>query len=278
MVVPAGLAFTNFALAAIFVAVLYFTREIVAPIALAVLLSFVLAPLVRLLQRWQLPKSLAVIFAVLAALVVVSGLAAMVTIEITQLSNNLPRYETTLGIKIHNLRDNFGSAGLFQNASNLLKDLDKDLKAADRGDGKAPPSDLTNGDARKTPIPVEVYQPEPGASEALFAVLKPLVSPFTTIGIAVIFLAFFLFQREDLRNRFIRLAGSNDLERTTSALDDAGRRLSRLFMTQLILNAVFGAVVGSGLAIIGVPSAPLWGLLAMALRFVPYIASPWRQQ
>jgi predicted PurR-regulated permease PerM len=273
MVVPAGLAFTNFALVAIFVAVLYFTREIVAPIALAVLLSFVLAPLVRLLQRWQLPKSLAVIFAVLSALAIASGLAAMVTIEVTQLGNDLPRYETTLGTKSHKLRDNFGSAGVFKNASNLLKDLDKDLKASDRGDGKHPPSDLTNGDARKTPIPVEVHQPEPGASEALLAVLKPLVSPFATIGIVVIFLAFFLFQREDLRNRFIRLAGSNDLERTTSALDDAGRRLSRLFMTQLILNAVFGAVIGSGLAIIGVPSAPLWGLLAMALRFVPYIGA-----
>ena len=103
--------------------------------------------------------------------------------------------------------------------------------------------------------------------------LRPLVVPFTTTGIVLIFLIFFLFQREDLRDRFIRLAGSEDLERTTAALDDAGHRLGRLFITQLTLNAVFGAVIGVGLAVIGVPSAPLWGLLAMCLRFIPYIGA-----
>jgi hypothetical protein len=111
------------------------------------------------------------------------------------------------------------------------------------------------------------------ASETLVAMLRPLVTPFTTTGIVIIFLIFFLFQREDLRNRFIRLAGSEDLERTTAALDDAGGRLGRLFLTQLILNATFGVVIGLGLAVIGVPSAPLWGLLAMILRFIPYIGA-----
>jgi predicted PurR-regulated permease PerM len=75
----------------------------------------------------------------------------------------------------------------------------------------------------------------------------------------LIFVTFFLFQREDLGNRFIRLVGSGDIERTTAALDDAGRRLGKLFATQLILNAVFGCVIGLGLALIGVPSASLWG-------------------
>jgi hypothetical protein len=118
-----------------------------------------------------------------------------------------------------------------------------------------------------------VHQPDPVASETLVAMLRPLAMPFMTTGIVVIFLIFFLFQREDLRNRFIRLAGSDDLERTTAALDDAGQRLGKLFLTQLILNALFGAVIGIGLAAIGVPSAPLWGLLAMILRFVPYIGA-----
>jgi predicted PurR-regulated permease PerM len=103
--------------------------------------------------------------------------------------------------------------------------------------------------------------------------LQPPAAPFSTTAIVVIFLIFFLFQREDLRNRFIRLAGSDDLERTTAALDDAGRRLRRLFLTQLALNAIFGAVIGLGLAFIGLPSASLWGLLAMIPRFVPYIGA-----
>ena len=272
MVVPAGLAFTNFVILAIVVAALYFTRDILVPIALAVLLSFLLAPLVRLLQRWRLPRSLAVMCAVLGALAVALSLATMVMTEVNQLVNDLPRYQATLGAKVRNLREAVGSAGLLKNASSMLKDLDKELGTKDEK-VSGPKEPFSQERAKNFPIPVEVHQPDPGASETLVAVLKPLAAPFTTTGIVVIFLTFFLFQREDLRNRFIRLAGSGDLERTTAALDDAGRRLGRLFATQLVLNAIFGVVIGLGLAVIGVPSAPLWGLLAMILRFVPYIGA-----
>jgi predicted PurR-regulated permease PerM len=258
---------------AVVVAVLYFTREILVPIALAVLLSFVLAPLVRLLQRLKMPRPIAVIGAVAAALTIALSLAGMVMIEVNQLANDLPRYEATLGEKVHNLRDAIGSAGLLKNAPSMLKELDRELKSRDSGGSSVSKPSLSDGSVGKTPIPVEVHQPDPAASETLVAMLRPLVVPFTTTGIVIIFLIFFLFQREDLRNRFIRLAGSDDLERTTTALDDAAHRLSKLFLTQLILNAIFGAVIGLGLAIIGVPSSPLWGLLAMILRFVPYIGA-----
>ena len=167
----------------------------------------------------------------------------MVMIEVNQLANDLPRYQTTLGEKMHALRDKVGSAGVLKNASKMLKDLDKELKSAE-GREAAPDKPTLSDRAARTPIPVEVHQPDPGASEALVAMLRPLVVPFTTTGIVLIFLIFFLFQREDLRDRFIRLAGSEDLERTTAALDDAGHRLGRLFITQLTLNAVFGAVIG----------------------------------
>jgi len=271
VIVPAGFAFSNFFVGIVVVAVLYFTREILVPIALAVLLSFVLAPLVRFLQRLKVPRSLAVMGAVAAALALSLSLATMVMIEVNQLANDLPRYQSTLSDKLHNLRDAVGRAGLL-NASSMLKNLDRELKSQERGDAATRPS-LSAGPASKTPIPVEVHQPDPGASETLVAILQPLAAPFTTTAIVIIFLIFFLFQREDLRNRFIRLAGSDDLERTTAALDDAGDRLSKLFLTQLILNAIFGAVIGLGLAVIGVPSASLWGLLAAILRFVPYIGA-----
>jgi predicted PurR-regulated permease PerM len=234
------------------------------------LLSFVLAPLVRLLQRLRVPRSLAVIGAVATALVASLSLTTMVMVEVDQLANDLPRYQSTLSDKMHNLRDTVGHAGLL-NASNMLKNLDRELQ--DREDGAPTSQSLSGAPAGKTPIPVEVHQPVPGASETLVAMLQPLAVPFTTTAIIVIFLIFFLFQREDLRNRFIRLAGSDDLERTTAALDDAARRLSKLFLAQLMLNAIFGAVIGLGLAIIGVPSASLWGLLAAILRFVPYIGA-----
>ena len=100
-----------------------------------------------------------------------------------------------------------------------------------------------------------------------------MLSPLTTTGIVVIFVTFILLQREDLRNRLVRLAGSGDIQRTTAALDDAGKRLSKLFLTQIIFNATFGLAIGAGLEFIGVPSAPLWGLIAMILRFVPYIGA-----
>jgi predicted PurR-regulated permease PerM len=270
VIVPAGFALSNFIVGVVVVAVLYLTREILVPIALAVLLSFVLAPLVRLLQRLKVPRSLAVIGAVAAALAISGSLATMVMVEVDQLANDLPRYQSTLSDKLHNLRDAVGRAGLL-NASSMLKDLDRDLK--DRGNTPVIGPSLSEATAGKTPIPVEVHQPDPGASETLVAMLQPLAAPFTTTAVVVIFLIFFLFQREDLRNRFIRLAGSDDLERTTAALDDAGQRLSKLFLTQLVLNALFGAVIGLGLAVIGVPSAPLWGLLAAILRFVPYIGA-----
>jgi predicted PurR-regulated permease PerM len=272
VIVPAGLAFSNFLVGASVVAALYFTREILVPIAIAVLLSFVLSPLVRALQRLNLPRSIAVLGAVSLAMAIALSLATMVMIEVNQLANDLPRYQSTLGEKIHKLRDQVGSVGVLKNASRLLKNLDQELKSPASGDGQTTKSSLTEGPA-KAPIPVEVHQPDPGASEALVAMLRPLAVPFTTTGIIVIFLIFFLFQKEDLRDRFIRLLGSEDLERTTAALDDAGQRLGKLFLTQLILNATFGVVIGLGLAVIGVPSSPLWGLLAMILRFVPYIGA-----
>jgi predicted PurR-regulated permease PerM len=271
VIVPAGLAFTNFVIVAIVVAALYFAREILAPIALAVLLSFVLAPLVKLLQRWHLGRAVAVVIAVGGALAIALCLATMVMVQAGQLARDLPHYQATLGEKVHSLRDALGSTGLLRDASSLLKDLSKELETPNLQKPAAPA--LPQSGAATKPIPVEVHQPEPGASETLVAVLQPLVSPFTTTGIVVLFVLFFLFQREDLRNRFIRLAGSGDIERTTAALDDAGRRLGKVFATQLILNAVFGIIIGCGLALIGVPSAPLWGLLAMILRFVPYIGA-----
>ena len=120
---------------------------------------------------------------------------------------------------------------------------------------------------------MQVQEPSQGALRTVVALISPLIDPLITTGLVIIFVIFILLQRQDLRNRLVRLAGSNDLQRTTAALDDAGARLSRLFLTQLALNAGFGLVIGIGWSIIGVPSAPLWGILAMILRFMPYVGT-----
>jgi hypothetical protein len=157
----------------------------------------------------------------------------------------------------------------------MLKDLSKEIDKPKVAASAHGPSSIVNSgtSGSQAPVPVEVRQPDPGALENLRTLISPLVHPLTTTGIIIIFVIFILLQREDLRNRLIRLAGSNDLQRTTAALDDAAGRLSRLFLTQLVLNGAFGVVIGIGLWFIGTPSAILWGILATVLRFVPYIGA-----
>ena len=258
-------------LAVIVVAALYFGREVLVPIALAVLLSFVLAPFVRLLQLWYVPRIVAVVGVTLLALVVALGLAALMVAQVNQLASELPRYKSTLREKIQNLRGVVAGTGTLERASEVLKGLQKEIERSEN----PPPGNIPTGDqpSPTRPIPVEVRQPPPGALQTLVALITPLIFPLTTTGVVFIFVIFILFQRQDLRNRLVRLAGAQDLQRTTAALDDAGTRLSRLFLMQLALNAAFGLVIGVGLWLIGVPSAPLWGMMAMILRFVPYVGA-----
>ena len=263
-------ALTTVLLAVVVVAALYLAREVLVPISLALLLSLVLAPLVRLLRNIRIPRPLAVIIAVLVAFAVIFSLGALMVSQVNQLASDLPGYQTTLREKIQSLRGAATGTGTLERASQVLQDLGRELDKPNRSPSFSAPA---TPDAANRPIPVEVKQPDPGALQTLVALISPLIHPLTTTGIVIIFVIFILMQREDLRNRLIRLAGARDLQRTTAALDDAGQRLSRLFLMQLLLNASFGLVIGVGLWLIGVPSAPLWGILAMILRFVPYIGA-----
>jgi predicted PurR-regulated permease PerM len=266
----ASSALSTVLMAAVVVSALYFGREVLVPIALAVLMSFVLAPLVRLLQRWHLPRLVAVAIVVLIAFGAIFSLGSVMVSQVNQLAGELPRYQSTLREKIHSLRAAAAATGTLERASEVLQDLSSELDKPNRG--SIPP--LGGGSTTvPKPIPVEVRQPDPGALQTLVALITPLIQPLATTGIVVIFVVFILMQMQDLRNRLVRLAGSQDLQRTTAAIDDAGQRLSRLFLTQLALNAGFGVVIGVGLWLIGVPSAALWGMMAMILRFVPYIGA-----
>jgi len=259
-------------LGALIVMVLYYGREIIIPIALAVLLSFVLAPLVRLVQRLRIPRSLAVVSVVVIAFAFIFAMGSLLATQLAQLAGDLPRYQSTISEKIQSFRETTAGRGTLERASSMLKDLSKELDkpkeaANSLGTIAAPKA------AAPKPVPVEVLQPDPGALESLQTLISPLLHPLATTGIIVIFVIFILLQREDLRNRLIRLAGSDDLQRTTAALDDAASRLSRLFLIQLLVNGGFGIIIGMGLWLIGVPSAILWGILAAVLRFVPYIGA-----
>jgi predicted PurR-regulated permease PerM len=243
------------------VACLFFAREVLIPITLAGILSFMLAPVIRMLQNFRLPRVLAVIVVVLLAFAAIFALGTLITREVTQLASDLPRYQSTISMKIQRFSGSgeSGMAGTLRRAEKVIEELDSELANEKLSQQKL--------------IPVEVHEPSGGPLQTLSSLISPLLSPLAMAGLIVVFVVFILVQREDLRNRLIRLAGSTDIPHTTAAIDDAAHRLSRLFLSQLIINSIFALVIGLGLWWIGVPSFFLWGILAGVLRFIPYIGS-----
>jgi hypothetical protein len=214
---------------------IYFGREIIIPIALAILLSFVLAPLVGFLQRIRVPRGLAVVSVVILAFALIFAMGSLLAAQLTQLAGDLPRYQSTISEKIQSFRDTAAGRGTLERASGMLKDLSMELdKPKDPGSASgAGTMPGTKAPAPLMPVPVEVRQPDPGALESLQSLISPLLHPLATTGIIIIFVIFILLQREDLRNRLIRLAGSHDLQRTTAALDAAAIHLRFSFPLML---------------------------------------------
>ena len=249
------------------VAGLYFAREVLIPITLSVLLSFILAPLVNLLRAIRLGRVASVLVAVVLGLGVVLALGGLIGTQIAGLAEQIPAYQFTVEQKIDTVRNM--TVGRL---SALLNTLGERAGLPPPRGPAAEPHQPAASPAAQAPAP---NQQAPSSLVPLVEnVVGPIVSPLATLGIVFVVSIFVLLQREDLRDRLIRLFGSGDLHRTTSAMDDAARRLSYYFLSQLCINAGFGCVIGTGLAVIGIPSPLLWGILAMLLRFVPYIGTP----
>lgn len=259
------------------VTTLYVGADLLIPIALALLLSFVLSPIVSLTKRTRIPRPVAVVFAVSLAFGVILGLGAILAGQVGQLAGDLPKYQSTMRDKVQSMRGwTFGS-GTLERAADMLQNLGKEFDAPAGGvttrPGAKPEREGAKAEEPAGPTQVEIRERPPTALQNLQNIVSPLVHPLATAGIIVIFVIFILLEREDLRNRLMSLAGARDIQRTTAAIDEAARRLSRLFLTQLALNASFGVVIGIGLWIIGVPSPALWGIVAGVLRFVPYVGA-----
>ena len=221
-------------LVAFVVAMLYVGREIFIPIAIAILVSFVLSPPILLLRRWGLGRVISVLTVVFAALVIAFSVSAVLTRQVSELAVDLPLYQATINAKLDDLRDAAADNALFTKVSAALKKLGEINPHRPAPSSTPRPSDrpknqLTEGQESERPIPVEVHQPEPGPFAIVQTIAGTALSPLETIFIVVVFVIFILLQREDLRNRFIRLVGSSDLQRTTLAMNDAAGRLSRFF-------------------------------------------------
>ena len=249
------------------IAALYLARDVLVPIMLAVLLSFLLTPLANLLRRLRFGRVPSVIVAVTVALGIIVGLGTVMGSQVASLATDVPTYVTSIQGKVAKLGDS--TVGRLPQ---VLGRLERQIRGAAGPDAVAPaPRAVGRGEIK--PIPVEVHEPAASPLATAAAVLGPIVSPIETTVIVLVVAIFFLLQREDLRDRLIRLFGSTDLHRTTIAMDEAAARLSRYFITQLALNSAFGAAIGIGLWFIGVPSAALWGVLAALMRFIPYIGA-----
>src|SRR6185369_5199239 len=245
----------NLAVGVFVIAALYFAREVFVPLALALLLSFALGPLVVFLRRWHVGRVPSVIAAVLLAFVLIFSLGSVIGNQLAHLAENLPQYQSNVAEKIRSLQGSATGGGVVGRASAMLKRLSDELShsspattpaetavPAPRAPVAVPGAipEAPRSSTQRVPIPVEIHQPDPTALEVLQTIIGPLLQPLATTGIVIVFVVFFLLQREDLRNRFIRMAGAQDLQKTTRALDDAAQRLSRYLLMQLAINAAFG--------------------------------------
>ncbi|TDH61362.1 AI-2E family transporter [Dankookia rubra] len=247
-------------------AVLYFGRELLIPLVLAVLLSFVLAPVTRLLRRVHLPRAASVLVAVVLAGAVIFGMGALIAGQATSLAENLPAYQTAVSEKLGRLQ---ASGGLLDRVTGAMQEMGRGAGA--EKPGTPAKTSATPSQPATDPIPVEIHNPEPTPFEMIRRVAEPLLGPLATAGIVAILVIFILLYREDLRDRLIRLAGARDLHRTMAAMDDAAYRLSRFFLAQTGMNTAFGLFVAAALWAIGIPNPLLWGFVAGLMRFVPFI-------
>jgi predicted PurR-regulated permease PerM len=308
------------------VAILYFAQEVLIPVALAMLLSFLLAPLVRRLERLRIPRVPSVIVIVLSLFALIGLLGYVVGRQVVNLATNVDAYKENIIAKARRFQPAEG--GLVTKVVNAAEDVSKKIEHPQTAPVTQPTDIVAQEIAQRTqtpqaksrtelgqhpdvqpttqattslgralleavgliggpwtkenPFPTAVIQPRPSPLEQLWSYVSVILGPLGTAGIVLVFVIFMLLERENLRDRMIRLIGHGQLTVTTQALDDASTRISKYLTAQAIVNGTYGAAIAIGLWLIGLllgkgtsfPNVILWGLLCGILRFIPYIG-PW---
>ncbi|HEY3635611.1 MAG TPA: AI-2E family transporter, partial [Caldimonas sp.] len=250
---------------------LYLGRPVLVPVTLAVVLSFAITPFVLALRRFGLGHVSSVLVAVAATGSVVFVLAGVIAMQSVQMASQFGDYQGTFRANLQALRNaTFERIEPTWEAAEKMLDPSADTTTAA---GRAAPRDA-EGVVRAAPVPVEIRQPKPSATELLRRLLAVVWGPLGSTGIVVVVLIFVLLEREALRDRFIRLAGGSDLRTTTTAINDAGERLSRYLLRQFAVNSAVGLVIWGTLTAIGLPHATLVASLTAVLRFVPFLGVP----
>lgn len=258
------------------IAALYFARQILIPLAFALILTFVLAPLVALLQRSHIGRVPSVAVTVLVATAAAGCLGWIIAIQLVDVAKKLPTYRQNIHAKME--APSIPTKGPFGVAANSLREIARELSspAAPSPDQGSPVRNQQQRTAPSTtalPLPVQIVPPPENGLDYFRDLVRPVLRPLGLIGLVLIFTVFMLFKRIDLRHRLLRLVGLSQINIMTQALDDAAQRLSRYLSMQVLVNAGFGALFGFGLYCIGVPNPALWGILAGLLRIVPYVGT-----
>jgi predicted PurR-regulated permease PerM len=260
-------------IAAIVIAAFHIGRDVLMPLVLAILLSFVLTRPLLMLRRIKVPRVLAVVIVVSTAFAIILALGWMMSREVTQLAGDLPGYRFALSEKIKSFRETTATSPVLKRAGDVLSDLQKELATSEADTEAAPQLGAEAERPEDRPITVEIRERELTPFELYQRIAGTVLPPLATAGIVLLFVVFILIQREDLRDRLLRLLGASDLQRATSTMTDAATRLSKFFLRQLLINSTYGALIAGALWLIGIPSPIIWGVLAALMRFVPFIGS-----
>jgi predicted PurR-regulated permease PerM len=246
-------------------ALLYFGRDVLIPITLAFIFSFLIAPFVRALRHLGLGQTTSVCTGVLVVTVTLLAIGAVIIQQVGVMGASLPQYQDTIASKLETLdqmtRGTLGSLG--GPAGQLIEHF--------TGDNTVATPVLQDDGSTKTPVLVEIHEPALKPFQLLAKVASSVWPPLETAGIVFVVLIFVLLEHESLRDRFIRLAGGGDLRATTIAVNDAGERLSRFFISQFLVNLATGLAIWLGLSLMGLGQALLWGTMTAVLRFIPYV-------
>jgi predicted PurR-regulated permease PerM len=254
-----------FAGAVLAVFVLDWAETLLLPIAVALLLTFLLNPPVTWLQRW-IRRGPAVIVVVTFTIATLTFLGWVLTRQVASLAAELPNYRVTIREKILDIR-RAARGGPVEKVQETLEDIKQDIATAEQG--------IATAEARRVPAPTPVVVTSaPASGLGLPLWTSPLLDAAGMAGLVTVLLIFMLLEQRDMRDRIVGLIGIGRIASATKALDEAAERLSRYLLMQSLVNVIYGVAVGVGLWWLGVPYPVLWGALGAVLRFIPY-AGPW---
>ena len=247
---------------------LYFGRQFLAPLALAGVLSLVIAPLKRKLARMGLGHTGGALVSVLLLGACIAWLAVVLSSQLVAMAADLPQYKEAVRTKLEKVRDL--TIGPLERIETELSGI---VPRSALGPAKKPAGRASNSSAEAQPARLQNVAPHPTTTDTVTRIASSLWGPLGQAGIVLVLLVFILLEHEGLRDRMIRLAGEAEAGRTMQAVEDAAQGVSRFFLSQLAVNVTFGLVLAITLWIVGIPHAALWGALVGVARFIPYVGA-----